>query len=157
MGKGPKFVNLVMSPIPHSCIYMHFTGYKSLWLCPTSKYAVITCFICCVKSFTNVNQRALLYLSDVPGLPCRGTQEHRSTWQRSLLLSEGGLENRGSHHIPTHTPSPCLPLPCTDGGYQLNGGCHFGFHCHDVEVHEIVESQMKHTVVWRNRERRDYL
>lgn len=61
---------------------------------------------------------------------------------------------------PFHALPPiCLParlsvlIPCTDGGDQLHGGRHFGFHCHDVEVHEIEESQMEHTVVCRSGKR----
>lgn len=73
-----------------------------------------------------------------------------------IVRRRTGEQELSPHPRPRTIPS-AFPLPCTDGGDQLNGGCHFGFHCHDVEVHEIVESQVKHTVVWRSRERRDHL
>lgn len=85
-----------------------------------------------------MNQRVLLHLGDVPGLSSQhgtgASGSQREGWRTGALPA---------------TPRPhCPSLPCTDGGDELHGGRHFGLHGHDVEVHEIVESQMKHTVVW---------
>lgn len=68
--------------------------------------------------------------------------------------SESGERGSGNSIAGRHLPHPRphaspTEVPCADGGDQLCGGGHFGFHCHDVEVHEVVESQVQHTVIWR--------
>ena len=73
----------------------------------------------------------------------------------SVAVDPPESAERGSGHSPAgrrpphprQRPSPAA-IPCTDGGDQLCSGGHFGFHRHDVEVHEVVESQVQHTVIW---------
>lgn len=47
--------------------------------------------------------------------------------------------------------SPGLSLPGTDGSCHLNSSGHLGFHRHDVEVHQVVEGQMKHILICAKR------
>lgn len=79
-------------------------------------------------------------------------QDNRNQHSRAPPQSVRNQEQPTLKLCSYPTPRPTLhhacPIPCTDGGDQLRGGRHFGFYCHDVEVHEVVESQVKHTVIW---------
>lgn len=44
-----------------------------------------------------------------------------------------------------------ISLPGTDSSCHLNSSGHLGFHRHDVEVHQVVEGQMKHVLICTNR------
>nr|KAF6474837.1 hypothetical protein HJG63_010970 [Rousettus aegyptiacus] len=39
-------------------------------------------------------------------------------------------------------------VTCPDEDYQLHGSSHFYFYPRDIQVHELVESQLKHTVIF---------
>lgn len=89
--------------------------------------------------------------------PCqRGTldrvwQDTRAgcSWQAEGLLPN---ELRTGHETAVSSVPTGLSLPGTDGSCHLDGSGHLGFHCHDVEVHEVVEGEVKHILICAKRE-----
>lgn len=124
---------------------------KSLWLCPTHQICCYHWFyLLCSKSSHIRKSENTSKSRWMPGLPRCGNTITEVNMAKDPPTARGKVENSSSPLLPVPCP---IPIPCTDGGDELHSGCHFGFHCHDVEVHEIVESQMKHTVVWKIRKR----
>lgn len=63
-----------------------------------------------------------------------------------FLARKGVGAQRALRSVPTG-----LSSPSADGCCHLNGSGHLGFHCHDVEVHQVIESQVKDVVICTNR------
>lgn len=51
---------------------------------------------------------------------------------------------------PTHSSG--FSSPSTDGSCQFSSSGHLGLHRHDVEVHQVVEGQVKHILICASKE-----
>ena len=50
------------------------------------------------------------------------------------------------------THSSGFSSPSTDGSCQFSSSGHLGLHRHDVEVHQVVEGQVKHILICASKE-----
>lgn len=82
------------------------------------------------------------------GLLCPAKDKPRGHSEQSMAGQQGNAF--GASHCPTS--SGLRLLPSTDGSCHLHGSGHLCFHRHHVEVHQVVEGQVKHILICTNRE-----
>lgn len=64
----------------------------------------------------------------------------RSLQKKTSLDFPFRRERRTLKSTHTHTP-------CADGCVEVCGGGDLGLHCHDVQIHQVVEEEMKDAAI----------